>query len=215
MFSVYPFPCDDWENIYTLSYYHHQIGSMNYYPLFRVRSWNNGVRCMSFCILMNLWYGWMASWDALSRTDKVPRQPTSLPMLMPDALTGEVPGIRSALGRPMTHLKDTTPPIDHPHPWHPRMRKRDPHARLLTNAAFRWSLDPHPHQTETFPVHPGAIYSQCPTWTFTLSVNYVSEKTTQQLHARVETVYAINVIREGTSPEHVSYRTRGLAASPL
>ena len=44
--------CDDWENIYTLSYYHHhQIGSMNYYPLFRVRSWNNGVRCMSFYIL--------------------------------------------------------------------------------------------------------------------------------------------------------------------
>ena len=38
------------ERIYTLSYYHHQIGSMNYYPLFRVRSWNNGVRCMSFCI---------------------------------------------------------------------------------------------------------------------------------------------------------------------
>ena len=38
--------------IHTLSYYHHQIGSMNYYPLFRVRSWNNGVRCMSFYILM-------------------------------------------------------------------------------------------------------------------------------------------------------------------
>ena len=37
LFSVYPFPCDDWENIYTLSFYHHQIGSMNYYPLFRVR----------------------------------------------------------------------------------------------------------------------------------------------------------------------------------
>ena len=33
-----------------LSYYHHQIGSMNYYPLFRVRSWNNGMRCMSFYI---------------------------------------------------------------------------------------------------------------------------------------------------------------------
>ena len=50
--------CDDWENIYiyiyiyTLSYHHHQIGSMNYYPLFRVRSWTNGVRCMSFYILM-------------------------------------------------------------------------------------------------------------------------------------------------------------------
>ena len=38
--------------IYTLSYYHHQIGSMNYYPLFRIRSWNNRVRCMSFYILM-------------------------------------------------------------------------------------------------------------------------------------------------------------------
>ena len=38
--------------IYTLSYYHHQIGSMNYYPLFRARSWSNGVRCMSFYILM-------------------------------------------------------------------------------------------------------------------------------------------------------------------
>ena len=47
---------------YTLSSYHHQIGSMNYYPLFRVRSWNNGVRCMSFCILMNLRYDWIASW---------------------------------------------------------------------------------------------------------------------------------------------------------
>ena len=51
-FQLPHFPCDDWENIYTLSYHHHQIGSMNYYPLFRVRSWNNGVRCMSFCILM-------------------------------------------------------------------------------------------------------------------------------------------------------------------
>ena len=39
------------ERIYTLSYYHHQIGSMNYYPLFRVRSWNNGMRCMSLYIL--------------------------------------------------------------------------------------------------------------------------------------------------------------------
>ena len=35
------------ERIYTLSYYHHQIGSMYHYPLFRVRSWNNGMRCMS------------------------------------------------------------------------------------------------------------------------------------------------------------------------
>ena len=39
------------ERIYTLSYYHHQIGSMNYYPLFRVRSWNNGMPCMTLYIL--------------------------------------------------------------------------------------------------------------------------------------------------------------------
>ena len=43
------------EKIYTLSY-HHQIGSMNYYPLFRIRSWNNGMRCMSLYIIMrNFW----------------------------------------------------------------------------------------------------------------------------------------------------------------
>ena len=45
-------PCDDWENIYALSYYHHHIGSMNYYPLFRVRSWNNCMHCMSLYILV-------------------------------------------------------------------------------------------------------------------------------------------------------------------
>ena len=43
-----------WENIHNMSYYHQQIGSMNYYPLLRVRSWNNGMRCMSFYILMTL-----------------------------------------------------------------------------------------------------------------------------------------------------------------
>ena len=50
-FQFTHFPCHAWENIYTLSYFHHQIGSVNYYPLFRVRSWNNGVRFMSFYIL--------------------------------------------------------------------------------------------------------------------------------------------------------------------
>ena len=62
-FQFTRFPCDDWDNIYTLSYYYHQIGSMNYYPLFRVRPWNNCMRCMSFYILMNSWYGRIASWD--------------------------------------------------------------------------------------------------------------------------------------------------------
>ena len=42
------------ERIYTLSCYHHQIGSMKYYTLFRVRSWNNGMRCMSLYILTNM-----------------------------------------------------------------------------------------------------------------------------------------------------------------
>ena len=51
-FQFTHFPCDDRQNIYTLFYYHCQIGSMNYYPLFRIRSWNNGVRWMSFYILM-------------------------------------------------------------------------------------------------------------------------------------------------------------------
>ena len=65
-FQFTHFPCGDWDNIYTLFYYHHQIGSMNYYPLFRVRSWNNGARCMSLYILMNLWYGRIASWAFVS-----------------------------------------------------------------------------------------------------------------------------------------------------
>ena len=44
------------ERIYTLSHYHHQIGSMIYYPLFRVRSWNNGMHCMFLYILMKVSY---------------------------------------------------------------------------------------------------------------------------------------------------------------
>ena len=40
--------------VYTLSYNHHQIGIMNYYPLFRARTWNNGVRCMSFYIIFSM-----------------------------------------------------------------------------------------------------------------------------------------------------------------
>ena len=50
-FSVYPYLL--WWLRDYVSYYHHQIGSINYYPLFRVRSWNNGVRCMSLYIFIN------------------------------------------------------------------------------------------------------------------------------------------------------------------
>ena len=51
VFSL-PIPLMMTEKVYTLSYYHHQIGSMKCYPLFRVRSWNNGMRCMSLYILI-------------------------------------------------------------------------------------------------------------------------------------------------------------------
>ena len=39
------------EYISFVLYYHHQIGGMN--PMFRVSSWNNDMRCMSFYILGN------------------------------------------------------------------------------------------------------------------------------------------------------------------
>ena len=65
VFSVHPFPLY-WfrEHIYTLSYYHHQIGSMSYYPLFRIRSWNNSMHCMSFYILMEC-----RAWERRLRLD--------------------------------------------------------------------------------------------------------------------------------------------------
>ena len=47
-----PIPLVMSERIYNLSYHHHQIGSMIYYPLFGVRSWNNGMRCMFLYILL-------------------------------------------------------------------------------------------------------------------------------------------------------------------
>ena len=43
------------EKIYTLSYYHNRTGSKNYYPLFRVMSWNNDMRCMSLSIFLRMW----------------------------------------------------------------------------------------------------------------------------------------------------------------
>ena len=43
---------DDCENTCTLSYYHHQIGSMTHLLLLRVRSWNNGIHCISFYVLI-------------------------------------------------------------------------------------------------------------------------------------------------------------------
>ena len=42
--------------------YHHQIGSMTHLPLFRVMSWNSGMCCMSFYILI------LIEWSILSNT---------------------------------------------------------------------------------------------------------------------------------------------------
>ena len=44
---------DNCDNMCTLSY-HHEIESMTHLPLFRVSSWNNGMRCMSFDVLLKL-----------------------------------------------------------------------------------------------------------------------------------------------------------------
>ena len=45
-FQLTYFSCDNCENIYTLSYYHYQIGNINNQLLFKVRSWNIGICCM-------------------------------------------------------------------------------------------------------------------------------------------------------------------------
>ena len=46
------FSYDDCENTCTLSYHHHQIRRMTHLSLFRARSSNNGMPCMSFYILI-------------------------------------------------------------------------------------------------------------------------------------------------------------------
>ena len=66
MFSVYPIPSWWLREYIDLSYYHHRIGSMNYYPLFMVRSWNNGMRCMFLHILILLLINLRRSSDRLS-----------------------------------------------------------------------------------------------------------------------------------------------------
>ena len=38
----------------VVAYYDPQIRSKNHWPLFRVRSLNNGVRCMSSCVLISI-----------------------------------------------------------------------------------------------------------------------------------------------------------------
>ena len=59
-FQFTHFLCDDWENIYiyiyiyiyTLSYYHHQIGSMNYYPFLGL---GHETMVCAVCLSIFLW----------------------------------------------------------------------------------------------------------------------------------------------------------------
>ena len=56
VFSVHSFPLwwlRKYNMSYNMSYHHRQIGSMNHQPLFRVRSWNNGMCCMYLYILFS------------------------------------------------------------------------------------------------------------------------------------------------------------------
>ena len=53
MFSVYPFLLWWLKEYIYLVLFSSSNRSMNYYLLFRVRAWNNGVRCMSFYILIS------------------------------------------------------------------------------------------------------------------------------------------------------------------
>ena len=71
VFSVYPLPL--WwlrEYIYFALLSSHKIGSMSYYPLFRVRPWNNGLRCMFFLYIYFLYIGDLTlhlNWPARNR----------------------------------------------------------------------------------------------------------------------------------------------------
>ena len=69
-FQFTHFTFDGRDNLYILSYYHNQIRSIKYYPLFRVRSRNYGIRCMylySYQIILNEHYwnhGWWITYQA-------------------------------------------------------------------------------------------------------------------------------------------------------
>ena len=44
--------------IWTLSYFHHQIGNIDHKPSFRFGPWNIGACCISSYVLLSLWYVW-------------------------------------------------------------------------------------------------------------------------------------------------------------
>ena len=60
-FLLAHFSWDDCENTCTLSYCHHQIGSMNHLSLHRIRPWNNRTRSMSLYVLI-IYISWVNLW---------------------------------------------------------------------------------------------------------------------------------------------------------
>ena len=64
-FQFTHFPCDDLENIYTLSYYHdHQIGSMNYYHYHFVYAPSQWETMLHFNVV-SYWLGAYTKWSLL------------------------------------------------------------------------------------------------------------------------------------------------------
>ena len=53
-FQLTHFCFDDCDNIFTFSYYHHQIGSINHKALLRIRPRDIGMQCMWFYVLMQI-----------------------------------------------------------------------------------------------------------------------------------------------------------------
>ena len=82
-----------WEYMYFI-YYYNQIGSMNHLPLFRVRSWNNGMRLMSSYVLI------MTSWHGSTFCGKNPPFICGYPL--------EKRKVRGALGFPLLSSSRTT-----------------------------------------------------------------------------------------------------------
>ena len=61
--------CGDWENIYTLSYYQHQIGSMNYNPFLGL---GHDTMVCAVCLSMFLWYNVVTWFNQLVHLSGIP-----------------------------------------------------------------------------------------------------------------------------------------------
>ena len=74
-FQFTHFPCDDWENLYTLSYYHHQIGVWTITHCLGLV--HETMLCsVSFCILTHK--ALLSIWRKKYMVQKLANKPTSL-----------------------------------------------------------------------------------------------------------------------------------------